>query len=43
MFLLLISKFNLSHLFQRLEEKKKKNIKEGSVDHDLSNYFDFWS
>lgn len=23
--------------------REKKNIKEGSVDHDLSNYFDFWS
>lgn len=23
--------------------REKKNIKEGSVDHDLSNYFDSWS
>lgn len=27
----------------RRDKKKKKNIKEGSVDHDLSNYFDSWS
>lgn len=30
-------------LISEARREKKKNIKEGSVDHDLSNYFDFWS